>query len=604
LLKTTWTILRPYWSLLRGQERTFAAVILLMLASTAVSLAVPVQAGHFVDLLSDQGLSGASQRVVVLLGVLLVLQLVGTFLFQYLSQRLGLRTVTRLRQRIFQHLLSLPSLYFTHQKAGDLSSRVTGDVAAIQNLLTGGAVSLTRAVVTFVASLVLMLQVNLQLTLVVLLLVPATILLVSFFGRQLRLLSRRMYDDLGELSNHVQEVAGAIRAVKVFGSEDHEQGRFDGRLDTFLDAGFRRALLTAALNAGSQILMWLCLIAVVVYGFYLSSQGEASYGELVTFMLLTFRMAAPLGSLTNLYGQAQRAVAAASRLDEVLEAPPETSDLGSGTTEAASAPPGRSLAPAARRLATPGPGEAGHVRCVDLGFRYRDDPDHPDARWTLHGVDLELAAGERVALVGPSGAGKTTLACLILRLFDPQRGRLLLGDRPYQDFDVRALRRRMAFVPQEAVLYDATVAENIRFGLTHADDDAVRQAAARAQALAFIERLPDGFGSHVGDRGVRLSGGERQRLALARAFLRNPDLLVLDEPTSALDAASEEAVQRALAELMDGRTTLVVAHRLSLVRDLDRIVVLDQGRIIESGSHDQLIGRRGLYAHLHGLQHG
>jgi ABC-type multidrug transport system fused ATPase/permease subunit len=604
LLKSTWTMLRPYWSLLRGQERSFVAVILLMLASTAVSLAVPVQAGRFVDLLSEQGLSGASRRVIVLLGVLLVLQLLGTFLFQYLSQRLGLRTVTRLRRRLFQHLLSLPSLYFTHQKAGDLSSRVTGDVGAIQNLLTGGAVSLTRAVVTFVASLVLMLQVNTRLTLVVLLLVPATILLVSFFGRQLRLLSRRMYDDLGELSNHVQEVAGAIRAVKVFGSEDHEQGRFDGRLDTFLGAGFRRALLNSALSAGSQILMWLCLIAVVVYGFYLSSQGEASYGQLVTFMLLTFRMAAPLGSLTNLYGQAQRAVAAASRLDEVLQAPPETSHLGSGTTEAASAPPGRSSAPAARSLAIPGPGEAGHVRCEGLGFRYRDDPDHPDAGWTLRDVDLELAAGERVALVGPSGAGKTTLACLILRLFDPQQGRLLLGDRPYRDFDVRALRRRMAFVPQEAVLYDATVAENIRFGLTDADDDAVRQAAARAQALAFIERLPDGFGSHVGDRGVRLSGGERQRLALARAFLRNPDLLVLDEPTSALDAASEEAVQRALAELMEGRTTLVVAHRLSLVRDLDRIVVLDQGRIIESGPHDELLGRRGLYAHLYGLQHG
>ncbi len=616
MLRSTWSTLKPYWSLLRGQEWTFAAVIVLMLGSTAVSLAVPLYAGRFVDLLAEEGLQGVGVRTLMILAGLLALQLVGSFFYSYLSQRLGLRVVTRLRHELFRHTLSLPSLYFTFQKAGDLSSRVTTDVGRIQNLLTGGLVSFVRSVVTFFAALALMLQVNVRLTLVVLLVVPATILLVSFFGRHLRRLSRRMFDDIGELSNHVQEVAGAIRAVKVFGCEDHEQGRFDGRLDHFLSAGFRRALLSAALDSLSQILMWLCLIVVVVYGFYLSSQGRATYGELVTFLLLAFRVAAPMGALTSLYGQAQGAVAAAARLDEVFHARPETEELGSGTTEDVRAPVGRSVPAVARDLATPVAGEASRVRFEGVWFGYGEDgqagrggsagreDEAGQARWTLEAIDLTLEAGERVALVGPSGAGKTTLAGLVLRLFDPQRGRLCLGDRPYTDFDVRALRRRMAYVPQEAVLYDATVAENIRFGLTEAADGDVRTAAERAQALGFIERLADGFDSRVGDRGVRLSGGERQRLALARAFLRNPELLVLDEPTSALDAASEEAVQRALAELMAGRTTLVVAHRLSLVRDLDRIVVLEGGRVVESGPHAELLARRGLYARLYGLQHG
>ena len=588
MFHTTWTTLRPYWSLLQGQMRILSAVIAIMLAATAVSLAIPVEAGRFVDLLAGGGGLGASPRAVAVLGLLLAAQLVGNFLYQYLSNRLGLVTVTRLRRRLFAPLLGLPSLYFTPMKAGELSSRMTSDVGSIQYLLTSGVVSLIRAVVTFIGALVLMFQLNVRLTLVVLFLVPSTILLVSFFGRHLRRLSRRMYDDLGELSNHVQEVAGAIRPIKVFGSEDHEQHRFDERLEGFQTAGVRRALLSSALDSGAQILLWLCLITVVVYGFYLSSQGRASYGELVTFMLLAFRVATPMGALTGLYASTQGAVAAAARLDDVFRSPPETVALAGPTAGGGAAP------------RTAGLAERG-LRAEDLGFRYGEDDASP---WILADISFALAPGERLALVGPSGAGKTTLAGLILRLFDPQRGRLVLDGRPYPDHDLKALRRRLAYVPQDAVLYDASIADNIRFGLVDADESSVRRAAERAQALAFVDRLPEGFATRVGDRGVRLSGGERQRIALARAFLRNPELLVLDEPTSALDAASEEAVRQALAELMRGRTTIVIAHRLSLVRDLDRILVLDGGRAVEQGSHQELLARGGLYAGLYALQQG
>jgi ATP-binding cassette, subfamily B, bacterial len=419
-----------------------------------------------------------------------------------------------------------------------------------------------------------------------------------------------MYDDLGELSNHVQEVAGAIRAIKVFGSQPHEQQRFDDRLRGFYRAGRKRALLQSALESGVQILMWACLIAIVVYGFYLSSQGAATYGQLVTFMLLAFRVAQPLGTLTGLYASAQSAAAAAA----------------ASTTSSARRPRRlrwrplvpRRRAPGAPPLPRPGPRACPHEQ--RLLRRWRRLPAPVPSSWSRTSASATATAQKlrpRSAASpsnwppasvwpwsGPSGAGKSTLACLLLRLFDPQQGRLLLDGKPYPEHDLHALRRRLAYVPQEAVLYDASIADNIRFGLTTATDEQVRQAAARAHALGFIERLPDGFATTTGDRGIRLSGGERQRLILARAFLRNPDLLVLDEPTSALDAASEEAVQRALAELMAGRTTVIVAHRLSLVRDLDRILVLDGGRMVEYGSHTQLLARRGLYAHLYGLQQG
>jgi subfamily B ATP-binding cassette protein MsbA len=595
--------------LLRGQIPELVAVIVLMLIATGVSLAIPLEAGRLVDLFGGDGPKPSFATAIGVLGGLLAVQLVGSFFYHYLSQRLGLRTAVRLRRRLFAHLLGLPSLYFTGQKAGDLSARMTSDVGSIQYLLTSGLVGLVRAVITLIGALILMAGLNIQLTLVVMVLVPSTIILVSLFGRRLQRLSRRMYDDLGEISNHVQEVVGAIREIKVFGSEGHEQGRFARRLDGYLDAGLSRAWLSAGLESGAQVLLWITLIVVVMYGFYLSSQGRSSYGELVSFMLLAFRVATPMGALTSLYASAQGAAAAAARLDVVFATPPETVTLVAPERH-----PGRD-------------DEAGALELRDVSFRYADPDADPGAspvaagdegrdgdvgdaapangeRWVLRGITARLAPGERVALVGPSGAGKTTLAGLVLRLFAPTRGELFLGGRPYSDIDLAELRKGMAYVSQDAVLYDASVADNIRFGLSDAPDDAVREAAARAHALRFIEAMPRGFATRVGDRGVRLSGGERQRLALARAFLRNPEILVLDEPTSALDARSEDAVRAALRELMTGRTTVVVAHRLSLVRDLDRILVLDEGRLVEQGPHDELLRAGGLYAHLFALQQG
>jgi ABC-type multidrug transport system fused ATPase/permease subunit len=361
----------------------------------------------------------------------------------------------------------------------------------------------------------------------------------------------------------------------------------------------KRAWLTAALDSSIQILLWICLIAVVVYGFYLTGQGGASYGELVAFLLLSFRVAMPLGAMTTLYASAQGAVAAAGRLDEVFRTPREDARPSVALASAPAAAVDRAEAPRPRSPSSAAPGRGADIVLEDVGFAY-DAAAGP----VLDGISLRIPAGAKLGIVGPSGAGKTTLTGLILRLFDPQQGRLLMDDVPYPEYDMRALRASMAYLSQEPILYDDTIEANIRFGLDGIDTGAVREAARRAHALEFIERLPAGFASEVGDRGVRLSGGQRQRIALARCFLRDPRLLVLDEPTSALDAAAEDALQQALRELLTGRTAVVIAHRLSLVRDLDRIVVLSGGRLLEQGTHGELLDAGGLYADLYRLQHG
>jgi len=374
-----------------------------------------------------------------------------------------------------------------------------------------------------------------------------------------------MYDELGLITSHVQETIAGIRTLKVYNNQNFEENRFASMISTYVAAGTQRAWLSAALESGIQISLWVCLIGIMIYGFALAAQGVTTGGELVAFLLLAFRVAMPLASLANLYSSGQGAIAAAGRLDEILSTEPER-------TPSAPVPLAQSGAP--------------EIRLENIGFSY---PSSAAEQVVFSDLNLTIPSGHWVGIVGASGAGKTTIAGLILGLFPASTGSLYLDDRPYAEFELAELRSRMAYVAQEPMIYDMTLAENVRYGQMSASPEQIRAAAEQAGVMKFADNLPDGLNAMCGENGAKLSGGQKQRISLARAFLRDPGLLLLDEPTSALDAKSESEIQDSLKKLMTGRTAIVIAHRLSLVRDLDMIVVIDQGRITEIGNHE--IGR-------------
>jgi ATP-binding cassette, subfamily B, bacterial MsbA len=566
--------LGPYVHLLSEVKLRSALLMLLMLVSTAIGLGIPLLAGRFIDALSTADPGDLNLQLLALLGAALVLQLIFSYLYNVHMARLGLHVITRLRHKLVSHLIDLPCLYFTNIRAGDLSTRMTSDIGSIQYVMTSGIIAIVRSTLTIVGALVLMFSLNVQLTVVVICIVPITALITQRFGFRLQKLTRSMYDELGQIGANVQEIAGSIRTVKVYNNQQHELNRLQVMFRKFQDAGNARAHLTAILESLVQILLWICLVTVVVYGFQLSSRGLTTQGTLVSFFLLTYRLAMPVSSLTGIYSSVQGALAATGRLDAIMSQEPEHA---MGDVPVRNQPKPVS------------------ITLEDVNFKYDD-------RTALENLNLEIEPGMSLGVVGPSGAGKTTLAGLIMRLFDPQSGQLLLDGTPYREFDLKTLRGRIAYVSQEPVIHDTSLEENIRFGLKDVTRADVETAARQANILDFINDSAEGMQTNCGERGVKLSGGERQRIALARAFLRDPDILILDEPTSSLDAKSEQSVRAAIQSLMKGRTSIIIAHRFSLVRDLDRIVVIDDGKIIEAGRHDELISANGFYQQLYAMQ--
>ncbi|HZH53713.1 MAG TPA: ABC transporter transmembrane domain-containing protein [Microvirga sp.] len=565
----------PYGLAYKG--RIAAAIGALVLASGA-TLVVPIAVRRVIDFgFSAEGRAYIDAYFGVLLFVVGVLA-VASALRYYLVITLGERVVADLRSAVFRHLTSLDPAFFDQTKSGEIVSRLTADTTQVKAAF-GVSVSIAlRNLFLFAGAVVLMIVTSPKLSALVLLAIPVIVLPLVMSGRAVRRRSRAAQDRLADASAYAAEAIGAVRTMQAFGMESRTASSFTAAAEEAFGAARLSTTMRALLTGTGIFLVSASVVGVLWYGAQDVLAGEMTGGRLSQFVLYAVFAASSLGQLSEVYGELAQAAGAAERLGEILAAKP--------AIEAPKNP---------KPLPEP---PLGTVAFQDVHFAY---PTR-SGQATLHGLNLTVAPGERVALVGPSGAGKSTVLQLLLRFYDPQRGTILVDNVPIQEADPFQLRRRMALVPQEPTIFAASVLDNIRYGRPEAAEEDVRRAAALAAADGFIQALPDGYGTIIGERGVTLSGGQRQRLAIARAILKDAPILLLDEATSALDAESERKVQIALERLMEGRTTLVIAHRLATIRSADRILVMDHGRIVEEGTHEALLAKSGLYARLAQLQ--
>ncbi len=500
-----------------------------------------------------------------------------TYVRVYQLGYVGEAVVADLRRKLFDHLIGLSVRFFETRRTGEITSRLTSDIATIQTAVSTVAVQLVSQSVSLLGGMVVLFVINARLTVVMLAVLPAVIIASAVFGRRLRRISTAFQDELALANARAEEAIAGIRVVQSFTAERAESARYGDAIRDAFASALRRARVRAVF-VPSVFTGFLLGIGLVLWeGGRLALAGALPPGDLITFLLLTVTVAGSIGSFTGLYAQVQEAAGASRRVFELLDA---TSDLPE---------PAHPVAlPAVR----------GAVRFEGVRFRYGDRGD----AWVLDGIDLAADPGEVVALVGPSGAGKSTLVTLIPRFFDPIEGRVTLDGIDLRELDPRDLRHHVGVVPQETLLFSGTIADNVRYGRPDASDEEVVAAAVAANADGFVRGFPNGYETIVGERGVMLSGGQRQRVAIARALLKDPRILVLDEATSSLDSESEALVQAALDRLMQGRTTFVIAHRLSTIVGADRIVVIDEGRVVQTGRHAELLAAGGLYADLYETQ--
>ncbi|MBK5961245.1 ABC transporter [Rhodoplanes elegans] len=565
----------PY--VMRYKGRALAALIALVVASLA-TLVLPVAVRRMIDFGFTEQYAGLIHQYFSVL-ILLAAVLAGASAMRYyLVTTLGERIVADLRTRVFDHLTGLSASFFDSSKSGELVSRLSADTTQLKSAV-GASVSITlRNLMLFMGSTLMMVVTSPRLSLFVLIVIPIIVLPLVAFGRVVRRRSREAQDTLGEASSYAAELIGAIRTLQAFTNERMAKTRFADAVTRACDAAFASTQARAWLTGIAIFLVFACVVVILWVGAQDVYEERITAGRLSQFVIYAVFAAGALGELSQVWGEISQAAGAAERLNELLAIEPE-------------------IKRPAQPVPLPTPAR-GDVAFAQVRFSY---PTRKDAT-ALDDVTFRVRPGEKVAIVGPSGAGKSTVFHMLLRFYDPQSGAVTIDGVRLADADPRDIRSRIALVPQDAAVFAASIAENIRFGRPGASDADVARAAELAAASEFIGRLPQGMQTQIGERGVLLSGGERQRLAIARAILREAPLLLLDEATSALDAENETLVKTALSRLMEGRTTLVIAHRLATVLSCDRILVMDQGRIVEEGTHDSLVAQGGLYARLARLQ--
>lgn len=573
LLAQVAPFLRPYSGLL-------AAAFLALAGAAASALAMPILVRRTIDLGFLAQDVAFLDRSFFILSALVLLFAIAAATRYYLVMWLGERVIADLRSAVYRHVIRMDPAFFETTRTGEVLSRLTTDTTLVQSVVGAGLSIALRSSIMLIGSLSLLILTSPALTGLILLLLPLVVIPLILFGRKVRKLSRASQDRIADSSGLAGETLNAIQTVQAFTLEAFHSQRFADSVELAFRTARRRLRARALLTAFAVLIVFGAIMIVLRVGVQAVLEQRLSTGELSQFLLYALIVATSTAALSEIWGEVQRAAGALERLLDLLNAEP-----------AIAAPKNALHCPSISPQA---------IVFAGVSFHY---PSRPEQH-ALKNFSLTVQSGETVALVGPSGAGKSTVFQLLLRFYDPQAGCILLNGLNIAQADPQAVRRRIGIVPQEVAIFSTNALENIRYGRPVASDEEVYEAARAAAAYEFIKRLPEGFYTFLGERGIRLSGGQKQRIAIARAILKNPPILLLDEATSALDAESERLIQEALERLMAKRTTLIIAHRLSTVRKVERIAVMDQGRIVAMGTHQELVQQNGLYARLAELQLG
>lgn len=569
--------LKPY----RGM---FAAALFFLFLSSLVGLAFPSFIGALIDTALGKHhnglLPGTIKGILILAFTVLFAQAFVSFFRILWFVNVAERSLADIRRDTYFKLITLPMNFFSNRRVGELNSRISADLSQIQDTLTTTLAELMRQSVLLIGGIIFMAIISVKLAIALLILVPPLIVVAIVFGRFIRKISREAQDKLAESNTIIEETLQGIANVKAFVNEAFEAGRYSKNIREVANIAIRGAKYRGIFVSFIVFCLFGAIVAIVGYGCILVSHNELKVGQLFTFALYASFVGSAMGSFPDLYANVQKAVGASERVLEILDEHGEAVSIDEADNTIR------------QKI-------SGDLQFSNLTFSY---PSRPELT-VLNDLSFGAAAGQKVAIVGPSGSGKSTMAALILQFYHPQSGEILFDGKPASNYSLTDIRNQVAIVPQDVLLFGGTILENIAYGKLSATKEEIIQAAQRANAEQFINSFPEAYDTVVGERGVKLSGGQRQRIAIARALLKNPSILILDEATSSLDSESERLVQEALEELMKNRTSIIIAHRLSTIREADKILVLEKGKIIEEGSHQELMtNAQGLYRYLSALQ--